>query len=83
MILRPNVTPVILLLLSSPRWEFNFGDELDDDLTAVIDMGYLSINKDGGIEAEASAYTMVSFLDAMFPGMQGMNLVAYVMQDER
>ncbi|ACN16392.1 multiple domain fusion protein (Zn-finger domain associated with topoisomerase type I/adhesin of Type V secretory pathway) [Desulforapulum autotrophicum HRM2] len=58
----------------------NSKDELDHDLTAVIDMGYLSINTAGTLQAEASACTMVSLLNTMFPGMQGMNLVAFVMQ---
>ncbi len=56
------------------------GDELDNDLTAVIEMGYLSFTPAGDLQAEASAHTLVAFLDTMFPGMQGMNLVAFVMQ---
>jgi hypothetical protein len=55
-------------------------DQLDDDLTSLIEMGYLRLTDKGEIQAEASAYTMAGFLNAMFPGMQGMNLVAFVIQ---
>ncbi|MFH1155357.1 MAG: DNA topoisomerase I [Pseudomonadota bacterium] len=49
-------------------------------IDSVIEKGYLSENGNGEIRAEVSAYTMVGFLDTIFPGMQGMNLIAFVMQ---
>lgn len=57
------------------------GDEvLESTFTKIFDMGLLSIIEDGQIHAAASAYTIVGFLDTMFPGMQGMNLIAFIMQ---
>ncbi|MEA2060268.1 MAG: DNA topoisomerase I [Thermodesulfobacteriota bacterium] len=53
---------------------------LQNAVDSVFQKGYLSLNSKKEIVAEASAYTMVGFLDNMFPGMQGMNLIAFVMQ---
>ncbi len=62
----------------------DIGLEKDDKLTgsvdSVIDMGYLTIDSHGKLKAEVSAYTTVALLDTIFPGMPGMNLVAFVMQ---
>ena len=56
----------------------------DDTLTAslkkIIEQGYLAQDKFGELKAEVSAYTIVGFLDRMFPGMQGIQLVAFVLQ---
>ncbi|MFO7748615.1 MAG: DNA topoisomerase I [Desulfobacteraceae bacterium] len=60
------------------------GLEEDESLTEAVDsvlqMGYLSVDANQELVAEVPAYTMVGFLDNMFPGMQGMNLIAFVMQ---
>lgn len=53
---------------------------LQKSLESVITKGYISVNKEGGLTAEMPAFMMVGFLDNMFPGMQGMNLVAFVLQ---
>jgi hypothetical protein len=53
---------------------------LSGSIDSVIEKGYLSVDARGKIRAEISAYTMVGFLDTIFPGMQGMNLIAFVMQ---
>ncbi|MFO7886294.1 MAG: DNA topoisomerase I [Desulfobacteraceae bacterium] len=53
---------------------------LQNAVDSVFQKGYLRLNSHKEIVAEASAYTMVGFLDNMFPGMQGMNLIAFVMQ---
>ncbi|HKK91744.1 MAG TPA: DNA topoisomerase I [Desulfobacteraceae bacterium] len=55
-------------------------DALIEAVDSVIQMGYLSTNFNQELVAEVPAYTMVGFLDNMFPGMQGMNLIAFVMQ---
>ena len=56
----------------------------DDTLTAslekIIEQGYLAQDKLGELKAGVSAYTIVGFLDRMFPGMQGIQLVAFVLQ---
>ena len=49
-------------------------------LEYIMDQGYLTHNANGEIKAEVSAYTIVGFLDRMFPGIQGMQLVAFVLQ---
>jgi hypothetical protein len=55
-------------------------DELDQTLDSVMDMGYIHLTEKKELHAEASAYTMAGFLDTMFPGMPGMNLIAFVLQ---
>ncbi len=47
---------------------------------AVILRGYAITDEKGELRAELSAYTMTGFLDNMFPGMPGMNLIAFVLQ---
>ncbi len=47
---------------------------------SVIRQGYAKTDEKGQIIATLSSYTMVGFLDNMFPGMPGMNLIAFVIQ---
>ncbi|MEA1969104.1 MAG: DNA topoisomerase I [Thermodesulfobacteriota bacterium] len=56
------------------------GAKLKESVDSVIQRGYISVDSKDELQAEVSAYTMVSFLDNMFPGMQGMNFIAFVMQ---
>ena len=53
---------------------------LQKTLESVIRKGYISIDPNEELQAEMPAFMMVGFLDNMFPGMQGMNLVAFVLQ---
>ncbi|MBU2452263.1 MAG: DNA topoisomerase I, partial [Proteobacteria bacterium] len=46
----------------------------------VLNKGYISTDSNGQLKAEMPAFMMVGFLDNMFPGMPGMNLVAFVLQ---
>ncbi len=55
-------------------------ENLDGAIDSVIKRGYVTADDTGRLKAEVSAYTMVGFLDNMFPGMQGMNLIAFVLQ---
>ncbi len=47
---------------------------------SVILQGYATTDGKGQLQAALSSYTMVGFLDNMFPGMPGMNLIAFVLQ---
>ncbi len=47
---------------------------------SAMDLGYLSLDENGNIKAEVSAYTVVAFLDNIFPGIQGLHLIAFIMQ---
>lgn len=62
----------------------NIGLERDEDLegaiTAAIQKGYISQNETGEFAAEMAAFMMAGLLDTMFPGMQGLNLIAFVLQ---
>ncbi len=53
---------------------------LDQTLESVLKKGYISSDSGGELKAEMPAFMMVGFLDSMFPGMPGMNLVAFVLQ---
>ena len=59
---------------------------LDDDeylrsaVNSCLKGGYISISDIGELKAEMAAFMMAGFLDSMFPGMQGMNLIAFVLQ---
>ncbi len=55
-------------------------EKLEQALDSVIEMGCISVDSEGRLKAEVSAFTTVGLLDIMFPGMPGMNLVAFVMQ---
>lgn len=60
------------------------GLEIDDDLMrkvqAVMDLGYVKIDAEGGYHTDAISRELVANINKMFPGMPGMNLVAYVIQ---
>jgi len=62
----------------------NLGLEKDDALkntiNVVLTSGYIGTDANEELKAEMPAFMMVGFLDNMFPGMQGMNLVAFVLQ---
>jgi len=53
---------------------------LENAVDSVIENGFLSVDAKGKLKAEVAAFTTTGFLDVMFPGMPGMNLVAFVMQ---
>lgn len=53
---------------------------LEKAVFTVLSKGYISIDREGLLKAEMPSFVMVGFLDNMFPGMQGMNLVAFVLQ---
>ncbi len=56
----------------------------DEYLTSAVNsclkQGFISSGEDGALKAEMPAFMMAGFLDSMFPGMQGMNLIAFVLQ---
>lgn len=62
----------------------DIGLEMDDTLKETVDTvlskGYISTDSEGQLRGEMPSFMMVGFLDNMFPGMQGMNLVAFVLQ---
>ena len=53
---------------------------LEKAVLSVLNKGYISTDPNGLLKAEMPSFMMVGFLDNMFPGMQGMNLVAFVLQ---
>ncbi len=69
---------------SFTRELLDIGLETDDNLEHVITKslksGYISKTEKGDFIAEMPAFMMAGFLDSMFPGMQGMNLIAFVLQ---
>jgi chemotaxis protein histidine kinase CheA len=71
-------------LESFTRELVDIGLEKDDGLEAAIrsslKTGYISENENGDFKAEMPSFMMAGFLDTMFPGMQGMNLIAFVLQ---
>lgn len=60
------------------------GFEVDEDLMVklqnIIDQGFVEINAEGGYHTGLEAMEMVSHINRMFPGMPGMNLIAYILQ---
>jgi chemotaxis protein histidine kinase CheA len=56
----------------------------DEYLTSAVNsclkLGYIGIDDNQEFRAEMPAFMMAGFLDSMFPGMQGMNLIAFVLQ---
>ncbi|MEE4364809.1 MAG: DNA topoisomerase I [Desulfotignum sp.] len=55
-------------------------DYLDAAVTACFKKGYMREDDNGQLHAEMPAFMMAGLLDSMFPGMQGMNLIAFVLQ---
>ncbi|MCK5312321.1 MAG: DNA topoisomerase I, partial [Desulfobacteraceae bacterium] len=55
-------------------------ENLRQSVDSVIRQGYATTDEKGQLIATLSSHTMVSFLDNMFPGMPGMNLIAFVLQ---
>lgn len=55
-------------------------ENLRQSVDSVIRQGYATTDEKGQLIAALSSYTMVGFLDNMFPGMPGMNLIAFVIQ---
>ncbi|MCK5100418.1 MAG: DNA topoisomerase I, partial [Desulfobacteraceae bacterium] len=55
-------------------------ENLRQSVDSVIRQGYATTDEKGQLRATLSSYTMVGFLDNMFPGMPGMNLIAFVLQ---
>lgn len=55
-------------------------DDMLNSVRSVVEQGYLTQDHKGKIKAEPSAYTIVGFLDKIFPVMQGIQLIAFVMQ---
>ncbi len=55
-------------------------DYLEAAVTACFKKGYMCEDDNGQLHAEMPAFMMAGLLDSMFPGMQGMNLIAFVLQ---
>ncbi|MCK5162348.1 MAG: topoisomerase DNA-binding C4 zinc finger domain-containing protein [Desulfobacula sp.] len=53
---------------------------LEKTVDSVLSKGYITTDSKGELKSEMPAFMTVGFLDSMFPGMQGMNLVAFVLQ---
>lgn len=49
-------------------------------VNSCFKFAYISSDDKGDLKAEMPAFMMAGFLDSMFPGMQGMNLIAFVLQ---
>lgn len=60
------------------------GLEADEETEAVIkkmiEKGYMEVDPGGMLSAKRPTTSMVQLLDRLYPGMPGMNLVAYIMQ---
>ena len=63
---------------------FDMGvDSSDESQTSVQNLahyGFLNVGTDGDYTARESAFDIVEILDDMFPGMPGINLIAYIAQ---
>lgn len=55
-------------------------DYLEKAVSSVLGSGYITTLPGGELKAEMPAFMMVGFLDSMFPGMQGLNLIAFILQ---
>ena len=62
----------------------DIGLEIDDDLMAafetLVKLGYVGIDKDENYCALISTLALVKFIDNLFSGMPGLNLIAYIIQ---
>ncbi|MCG8616523.1 MAG: topoisomerase DNA-binding C4 zinc finger domain-containing protein [Desulfobacterales bacterium] len=55
-------------------------DYLNNAINGALKSGYISSDDNGELKAEMAAFMMAGMLDSMFPGMQGLNLIAFVLQ---
>ncbi|WP_022669383.1 cell envelope integrity protein TolA [Desulfospira joergensenii] len=55
-------------------------DYLDRSFESLVEKGYISRSETEDLKAEMPSFMMAGLLDSMFPGMQGMNLIAFVLQ---
>ncbi len=55
-------------------------DYLETAIRTSLKSGYISEDEKRDFKAEMPSFMMAGFLDSMFPGMQGMNLIAFVLQ---
>lgn len=55
-------------------------ETLEQTIDSLLNKGYVALDSNGELKSEMPAFMMVGFLDSMFPGMQGLNLVAFVLQ---
>ncbi|MBU0992380.1 MAG: hypothetical protein KJ737_07785 [Proteobacteria bacterium] len=62
----------------------DIGLELDDDLMetfeTLVKLGYVGIDQEEKYSAQISTLALVKFIDNLFSGMPGLNLVAYIIQ---
>ena len=62
----------------------DIGLEIDDDLMSafetLVKLGYVGIDKDENYCALISTLALVKFIDNLFSGMPGLNLIAYIIQ---
>jgi hypothetical protein len=54
--------------------------EVRQEIQQMIERGYIDVESDGSLLAQKPAKEMVRIFDKAFPGMPGMNLVAYLIQ---
>jgi hypothetical protein len=59
---------------------FDVDEELLGVLQNIIDKDYVEIDAEGGYHTRMNAMELVANINRMFPGMPGMNLIAYVLQ---
>ena len=66
----------------SELWDIGLprDDYLENAVNACFEKGYISKDEKGELKGEIPAFMMVGLLDTMFPGMQGVNLIAFVLQ---
>ncbi len=55
-------------------------DYLEAAIASSLSSGYIGSRENGELKAQMPAFMMAGFLDSMFPGMQGLNLIAFVLQ---
>ncbi len=54
--------------------------DLETAITSSVTKGYITRNQKGELKAEMPAFLMAGLLETIFPGMQGLNLIAFILQ---
>lgn len=55
-------------------------DELIESFQGIVKIGYAGVDKSENYSARIAALALVKFIDNLFSGMPGMNLIAYIIQ---